>query len=84
VPKKEVEQVVRYSKQKKTFARFYADENFPARAVEILRSRKLDVLTVVEAKKNCHPDENHTSEALRLERILITCDRDYLTSGVSR
>ena len=51
VPKKEVEQVVRYSKQKKTFARFYADENFPARAVEILRSGKLDVLTVVEEER---------------------------------
>jgi hypothetical protein len=78
VPRKEIEQVVRYSKQKKTFARFYADENFPNRAVEILRSRKLDVLTVVEAKKSGHPDENHTAEALRLGRVLITCDRDYL------
>jgi hypothetical protein len=77
VPKKEVEQVIRYSKQEKTFPRFYADENFPARAVEILRSRNFDVLTVVEAKKNGHPDENHTAEALRLGGVLITCDRDY-------
>jgi len=25
-----------------------------------------------------HPDENHAAEALRLRRILITCDHDYL------
>lgn len=36
------------------------------------------MLTVVEAKKSGHPDENHTAEALRLGRVLITCDRDYL------
>src|SRR5215510_9604336 len=78
VPQEQVEQVIKYSKQKKTFPRFYADENFPARAVEILRTRKFDVLTVVEAKKSGHPDENHTAEALRLGRVLITCDRDYL------
>jgi len=43
------------------------------RAVEILRNRKLDVLTV-EEKKSGHPDESHTAEALRLGRVLIACD----------
>ena len=58
--------------------RFYADENLPTIATEILRRRDADVLTVQEAGRRRHPDENHTAEALRLGRVLITCDRDYL------
>ena len=58
--------------------RFYADENFPAMATEILRHRKADVLTVEQAGRRRHPDENHAAESLRLGRVLITCDRDYL------
>jgi hypothetical protein len=58
--------------------RFYADENFPVRATAILREYKANVLTVQEARRTGHPDGNHTAESLRLRRILITCDRDYL------
>jgi hypothetical protein len=58
--------------------RFYADENFPGVAIKILRQLGVDVLTVRDARLRGHPDENHTAEALRLGRILITCDRDYL------
>jgi len=58
--------------------RFYADENFPRLATEILRRLGADVLTVQEARLTGHPDENHTAQALRLGRVLITCDRDYL------
>jgi Domain of unknown function (DUF5615) len=58
--------------------RFYADENFPAIAAEILRSIGADVLTVQTARQIGHPDENHAANALRLGRVLITCDRDYL------
>jgi hypothetical protein len=58
--------------------RFYADENFPSVAIKILRRLGADVLTVRDVRRHGHPDENHTAEALRLGRILITCDRDYL------
>ena len=58
--------------------RFYADENFPSVAIKILRRLGADVLTVRDVHRRGHPDENHTAEALRLGRILITCDRDYL------
>ena len=58
--------------------RFYADENFMTVATNILRQLGADVVTVQEARLNGHPDENHTAYALRLGRILITCDRDYL------
>jgi len=58
--------------------RFYADENFPTVATEVLRRMGADVLTVHEARLGGHPDENHVAQALHLGRILITCDRDYL------
>jgi hypothetical protein len=58
--------------------RFYADENVPTVAITILRRLGADVLTVHDARRRGHPDENRISEALRLGRILITCDRDYL------
>jgi hypothetical protein len=75
--KREMRQVEDYLRRKAK-PRFYADENFPNIAVEILRRRDADVLTVHEAMRNGHPDESHAAEALRLGRILITCDRDYL------
>src|SRR5437870_12833705 len=63
---------------RKAKPRFHADENFPTIATDILRLRGADVLTVQEARLVGHPDENHSANALRLGRILITCDRDYL------
>jgi predicted nuclease of predicted toxin-antitoxin system len=74
---REVRQVEDYIRRKAK-PRFYADENFPTIATEILRRREADVLTVQEAGRRRHPDENHAAEALRLGRVLITCDRDYL------
>lgn len=76
--KKEVQEVRRYLARKKTLPRFYADENFPPRATALLRAGGFDVVTAAEAGKLGHPDENHAAEALRLERVLVTCDRDYL------
>jgi hypothetical protein len=72
--KKQVEDYVR----RRAKPRFYADENFPGVAIKILRQLDADVLTVRDARRRGHPDENHTAEALRLGRILITCDHDYL------
>lgn len=74
---KEIAQAIDYAKRK-TKARFYADENFPAQATGILREAGLDVLTVQEAGKRHHPDENHAAYALRERRVLLTLDRDYL------
>jgi hypothetical protein len=73
----EVSQVLEYVRRKAK-PRFYADENFPDIATLILRERGADILTVQEARRQGQPDENHAAEALRLGRILITCDRDYL------
>src|SRR5713101_2454633 len=64
--------------RRKTKPRFYADENFPERAIAVLRRLGADVLTVHDIRRRGHPDENHAAEALRLGRVLITCDRDYL------
>jgi hypothetical protein len=77
ISERERQQVLKYVRRKAK-ARFYADENFPEIAIAILRQRKADVLTVRERGKTGHPDENHAAEALRLRRVLITCDRDYL------
>jgi len=76
--KREMDEVERYRKMKKTKPRFYADENFPERAIEVLRGWNFDVLTAIDADKKGHPDENHLAEARRLGRVLLTCDRDYL------
>jgi predicted nuclease of predicted toxin-antitoxin system len=74
---KEIAQGVDYAKRK-TKARFYADENFPAHATEILREAGLDVLTVQEAGVRRRPDENQAAFALRKGRVLLTYGRDYL------
>ena len=74
---REIRQVIDFARRKAK-PRFYADENFPELATAILRAFKADVFTVQEARLRGHPDENHTAEALRLGRVLITCDRDYL------
>src|SRR5258708_8153597 len=74
---REKQQVIDFARRKAK-PRFYADENFPELAIAILRRFKADVLTVRETGRRGDPDETHASEALRLGRVLITCDRDYL------
>ncbi len=74
---KEIKQVLDY-RRRKAKARFYADENFPALAVELLRKMGGKVVTVQEAGRRRHPDENHAAYALKHGYILLTCDRDYL------
>ncbi len=64
--------------RRKAKPRFYADENFPRIATAILGRLGGNVLTVQNVQRERQPDENHIAEALRLRRILITCDRDYL------
>jgi predicted nuclease of predicted toxin-antitoxin system len=74
---KEVEQVLEY-RRRKAKARFYADENFPALAVEVLKKMGGKVVTVQRVGHRGHPDENHAAYALKHGYILLTCDRDYL------
>jgi predicted nuclease of predicted toxin-antitoxin system len=78
LPRKELEQVERVLKLKKTFSRYYADENFPTRATELLRSRDYDVETAREARRLGHDDEDQAAYALREGRVLLTCDRDFM------
>jgi predicted nuclease of predicted toxin-antitoxin system len=73
----EVKQVLEY-RRRRAKARFYADENFPVLAVELLRKMGAKVVTVQEVGRRRHPDENHTAYALKHGYILLTCDRDYL------
>jgi len=75
--KREIEQVLDY-RRRKAKPKFYADENFPIAAVQLVRSNGVHVLTSQEANLQGHPDENQAAFALRNGRILLTCDRDYL------
>jgi predicted nuclease of predicted toxin-antitoxin system len=76
-PQQEIDEVVE-NLRRRARARFYADENFPSLAIRWLKARKLDVVSAAELGRCGHPDEAHVSEALRLRRILLTCDRDFL------
>lgn len=75
--KKEVAQVIK-ARQRKAKPRFYADENFPIQATQLLRNGRARVITAQEAGLTRHPDENHAAYALRRGYVLLTCDRDYL------
>lgn len=77
---KEVDQVLDY-RRRKAKARFYADEDFPAAAVQLLRSMGAKVVTVQELGLRKHPDENHAAYALRNGFVLLTRDRDYLNES---
>ncbi len=77
---KEIEQVLEY-RRKRARARFYVDENFPARATEALRSMGGRAITVQDSGHRGHPDENHAAYALKHGLILATCDRDYLNES---
>ena len=75
--KKEIEQVFDY-RRRRAKAKFYADENFPKVAVQLIREYGVHVLRAQEASLGGHPDENHAAFALKEKRVLLTCDRDYL------
>jgi predicted nuclease of predicted toxin-antitoxin system len=74
---KEIRQVLDYLKRRAK-ARFYADENFPTRAVSLLREMGAEVLTAQQQGLCGHPDENQLSFALRKKLVFLTCDRDFL------
>lgn len=70
-PPAEIRQGMDYLRRKAK-VRFYADENFPAAATEILREMGARVVTVQEVGLRRHPDENHAAFALREGYILVT------------
>jgi predicted nuclease of predicted toxin-antitoxin system len=73
----EVRQVLLY-RARRAKARFYTDEHFPTRAVELLRRMGGRVETTHETRRTGHPDEGHAAYALRNGLVLLTCDRDFL------
>lgn len=58
-------------------ARIYANENFPAEVVEMLRQKGCDVLTTHQANKSNQkiPDEDVLSFAVAEQRIVLTFNR---------
>jgi predicted nuclease of predicted toxin-antitoxin system len=77
--KKEREAVVDAFKRKLK-PRFYADENFPPLATEILRGSGARVVTAQDTGLCGHPDENHAAFALKEGYVLVSCDRDFLNN----
>lgn len=75
--KKEAEQVLDYQRRKAK-PRFYADENFPVLAGQVLRKMGARLSTARDAGLAGHPDEDHAAYALKHGYVLVTCDRDYL------
>ncbi len=58
--------------------RFYADENFPPVARQLLRKMGANVATAQDKGLKRHPDENQAAYALKNGYVLVTCDRDFL------
>jgi predicted nuclease of predicted toxin-antitoxin system len=56
----------------------YADEHVNAAIVRALRLREMDVVTVQERQGEGTDDPDVLAEALRDERVLLTCDEDFL------
>ena len=77
LPKKHRDQIFAAMKRE-VKARFYADENFPPLAVDVLREYGGKVTTARDVGLLGHSDEDHSAYALRHGYVLITRDRDYL------
>jgi predicted nuclease of predicted toxin-antitoxin system len=75
--RKEVKQVLEY-RARRAKARFYADENFPARAATLLRVWGARVVTAQDAGLLGQSDRRHAAYALAEKYVLISCDRDFL------
>ena len=74
---KEIDQVIDYQRRKAK-ASFYADENFPSIATQVLSKMSARVTTARDEGLKRHPEENHAAFALKHGLVLLTCDRDYL------
>lgn len=58
--------------------RFYADENFPTRAVDLLRSAGAKVESAFDVGLLGQPGETHAEHALAHGFVLLTCDPCFL------
>lgn len=63
--------------------RLYLDENLSPRIAEQLRRRGVDVVTVHDLGVAGDADENHLERAVRLQRVLVTHDTDFLVLAAS-
>ena len=75
--KREVQQGLEFQRRHAK-VRFYADENFPPIATDLLRKMGARVETALAKGLKRHPDENHVTYALDNGYVLVTCDRDFL------
>jgi len=58
--------------------RGYADEHVSHAIIRSLRARGMDVASVTERGAQGRPDEVLLDEAISEERIMLTCDTDFL------
>lgn len=63
--------------------RLYLDENLSPRIAEQLRRRGVDIVTVHDLGVAGDTDENHMARAVRLQRVLVTSDTDFLILAAS-
>jgi predicted nuclease of predicted toxin-antitoxin system len=64
--------------KRKAKARFFADENFPEQAINLLRAKGAKVQTNREAGLRGHADQDQLAYARKNGLVLVTCDRDFL------
>lgn len=63
---------------KKSRLQLYADECFPVTSVTYLKSLGYSIIHAYDRKLIRKPDQLHLKESKKLERVLITLDRDFL------
>jgi hypothetical protein len=74
---REIQQGIEFARRHAK-VRFYADENFPPIATDLLRKMGAKVETALAKGLKRHSDENQASYALKNGYVLVTCDRDFL------
>lgn len=57
--------------------KLYADANIPKPVIDELRAAGLVVDSVTEAGLGSHPDKNILQRAKKLNRVILTMDRDF-------
>lgn len=62
-------------------ARVYADVHVPEPVVNCLRGFGADVLRVVDDGHREESDERLLARAAAVDRVMLTCDRDFIAIG---
>ncbi len=78
-PTKEIAEIESAARRKRR-SRFYADENFPAKAAAVIKSKRYNLVTAQGAGMCGMPDEAQAAFAQQQGRVLLTCDRDFLNA----